>query len=489
MKRKLVSLFIVGTLAISACGSKKDINYSEDLADNNIEAASSVEVSEVDSIDKKSDDYGNSEDAYYKEGSKVMYADATVNMSENAKYPTVEISKKEYDIDTLREIADGFFDDGKYEQYLDVSQGNEEYVTERINRLERYKTELSKDSELAPPWIQKEIDAYNYGLYEMEYTNLMIKYSLDPEYRIYNFDFNETTGLCDAEYCFFEGLHGGELYKMKYYKLNDRTYIECYKPTDNYEKDIIYTFNNDIEDEEFLDSQSDNSINEVDVDEAKEKALEFIKLFGLDGYVVTEVLNTSCVNYDALNKTASVGDKDSFEYGYKILLAKDISGQQKTYHMENSFVVDIPHVAIVDEDVSKKIIKSKHVDEEYISVVVTKSGVSQITIINPMNVDNIVTEDSKLLPIEDIQRIAGDRFSEKKFYTFDNDVDVYEIKLGLGQVYNNGDIMLVPVWNYMYQVHNEYSKLSAMPRSVLTINAIDGTIVGEDLTDNLTKNN
>lgn len=153
------------------------------------------------------------------------------------------------------------------------------------------------------------------------------------------------------------------------------------------------------------------------------------------------------------------------------------------------------------------------IENEKIRIRVSNDGVAAFSWINPIEAINVINDDVKLLPFEEIIKYAQQRM--KLSYNLvamvplhdDSDIDlqlekykevnvnIYEIELGLTRipVYNKvGEYMMIPVWNF-YGVYDIIGKseenthlmsdddLSERRYKIplVTVNAIDGSIIKE----------
>lgn len=487
MKRKILVVGMVCFIMLTSCDkqSKKDIDYNSDLAKNNVvvEDVSSNTSSDAKPYrDGEVEKKGEYDFCYDIDGSNISVR-ANISRKANAKYPKVKVSLKEYTEDDIKQIADSFFDEGKYEMYLDPSQGNENYALNREHRLQAYLSEYMGNE---PEWINDErIMLGDFVENYKEYNNdISINYDVENDIKYYTMNDNNIMGLAGIEYCYLEGKRNGELYKMKFAKKDGRMYVECYKPVLSENTKIVGSESsvNDMD----IDSFKEDS-NLMSYDDAEKQAYDVIKQFGFDGYDVYDVSTTIYVKQGISINDSDIVDEGGFDKAFKFYFARNYAGEYKEYTMENAHYGGDLQGALIDDDSGWSAPYSKHNDEECITVIISESGFCELQIMNPMNLDEVMEEESKLLDIEEINNIARTRIAERDFETLVNEIEVTDIKLGYGQIYKDGKIMMVPVWNYMYIPMGELGNISLFPRSLITTNAIDGSIIGEDMTENLTK--
>ena len=121
---------------------------------------------------------------------------------------------------------------------------------------------------------------------------------------------------------------------------------------------------------------------------------------------------------------------------------------------------------------------------ETLAFFVNDSGIVGMHWEAPYTIGDAVTEDSALLRFEDVADIF------QKMYLVDNDgqkqtVTVDRICLGYTRIAEQdkeGSGILVPAWDFFGTVTDENGNTTADPyRSLLTINAIDGSIISRDM--------
>jgi hypothetical protein len=144
---------------------------------------------------------------------------------------------------------------------------------------------------------------------------------------------------------------------------------------------------------------------------------------------------------------------------------------------------------------------------EEIKVKVSNDVVVEFKWTNPTDVSNVLNESAKLLPFNEIIKIAKKHMRLKynivtiapvweESETYEEDlanylgaeINITQVRLGLGGVdaYNSvGDYMLVPVWSFygsykLDTVSDEYENENIdlfMP--LISINAVDGSIIDQ----------
>ena len=113
---------------------------------------------------------------------------------------------------------------------------------------------------------------------------------------------------------------------------------------------------------------------------------------------------------------------------------------------------------------------------ETISVIVNEEGIIGFEYNFPLSEEEMISENAKLMPIEDVLAIAKQYFSAQYY----DDLVISDMKLSYTRIdkqNDKGHYYYVPVWDF-------YGKTSMIDPgtdleiySFLTINALDGTII------------
>lgn len=120
---------------------------------------------------------------------------------------------------------------------------------------------------------------------------------------------------------------------------------------------------------------------------------------------------------------------------------------------------------------------------EMLDIVIDDSGIIEFYWVSPYTEPEIVTDDTKLLTFSEIQQIFEKMIIVKNSWIEDRTVqmDIDTVQLGLMRVTSPDERnvgILIPVWDFFGTVDNSTER----PRdSLLTINAVDGTIIDRRL--------
>lgn len=121
---------------------------------------------------------------------------------------------------------------------------------------------------------------------------------------------------------------------------------------------------------------------------------------------------------------------------------------------------------------------------EAITFVIDDSGIIEFYWTSPYTEPEIVTDDTKLLPFPEIKQVFEKMIMVKNSWTEGTSVqmDIDTVQLGLMRIVtpNQGNTgVLVPVWDFFGTTtyKNDEEQLSRPRDSLLTINAVDGTVI------------
>lgn len=113
-----------------------------------------------------------------------------------------------------------------------------------------------------------------------------------------------------------------------------------------------------------------------------------------------------------------------------------------------------------------------HYGYECIGALVTDNGIEEFCYLNPMEVSEELTEQSKVMEFKKIYEIAKEYCETHKM-----NCEIDTIRLCLGRVKYEDSYALLPVWSFEYNV--AFDSVEWYPQAVL-INAIDGSLIDAD---------
>lgn len=476
----------------AGCGNKKDLDYNNDLGNNGIEVtesktSTSDEASEVSETTESSvtTEEAKAVDLEYQVDSRQMVVKANIEGDVGKNGSTVKISSKKYTEEEIKKIADEFFDDGKYDFYLDPSQGDTTYLNNRLEKLKQYEGEYSNEDVENTIWIHSEENLIEKA--QKKQGEHADKYNVDEAFKLYYMTSDNDEGLEDCDYCYLEGKHNGKMYRMRYATKGDRTYLNIFEVTYDFENLPLSEFSKEDIQEINQEAESDTSLRsaydpEIEVGEAEKMAYDYVSKFGLEDYVINEECRVMIPSMGA--------NSDGIQLAYKFYMSKNIEGLQRNCHRENTFPYDSIGAYMADDLGEYK--QPQFLDEECVFVIVDSDGVIEMTAYNPVEVDSVESGDKTLMSFEEIDSIAKGRFEAKDYKLFDGDEEeicIDTVRLGWAQISENGEMYLVPAWDYLYSPLDASSDLAYVPggtkRSAICINAVDGSIIHEDVTGRL----
>ena len=126
-------------------------------------------------------------------------------------------------------------------------------------------------------------------------------------------------------------------------------------------------------------------------------------------------------------------------------------------------------------------------NEESLRIVINDDGLQALNYSTPNNITETLQEDCALLPFDEIMTIARSQMPFTATSVENNadaqrkaQVNVYEIRLGYMRVLRSDQpdsLMLVPVWDFYGTTRIGVSFDDSALHSMITINAIDGTVI------------
>lgn len=186
--------------------------------------------------------------------------------------------------------------------------------------------------------------------------------------------------------------------------------------------------------------------------------------------------------YDQLSETEQ-------EHGckgvYEFMFTRSVNGVAITY-TNDTMSAETPDKNEVNTNVSKPWLYEK------IRIFVDDEGIFALLWNAPYVVTEVVNERATMLPFEQIRQIFED-LMPLKYGQYDKDsaadkveISVKEVRLGLARIAERGktaQAVLVPVWDFFGTVSGtgRYTLGSDGYDSLLTINAIDGSIINRSL--------
>lgn len=215
---------------------------------------------------------------------------------------------------------------------------------------------------------------------------------------------------------------------------------------------------------------------DISPERIREDAKTLMTESGFDEFTIAGEEYVKAQVWDELTDTA-----ETIGSGYKIYFTRELDGIPVTYTYA-------PGGTTVDENEAPW-------PYEAISFIYGEEGIEDFLWVNPYQVEEAGNEYVFLLPFTDIQAVF-EKILPKKYADWDEEIsaEVYyeidEVKLGYMRVREKGNTekgTMIPVWDFfgsetiIYGDSGDMSVKAGPYESLLTINAMDGTVIDRSL--------
>lgn len=510
MKKRLIGLALLCSMSVAGCGGKKELDYNSELANQNMVTEARTAAATEDISDDTSD---NSDKGTVKDGqvivndNEVKYwldlkygevcVDADVTRQGASGYPEASVSRKEYSVDDVKAMADKFFDNASYYQTLFPLDANYTYLNDRQKQLEEYKTANGHTDSEYYYWEDEALnDIEHFGEFSQQNQDFGTRVEEGNIQYITAYS-EKNQELMNHEYIYLEGLHNGEIYNMKFIVNNDLTMVEIYK---NGVSAYSYTFDAlDVNNMDSIKADVEHwgleiaSEDIVDEEKARDIAVEYLDKLGIEGYTPIDNL-LSCVQAEAKKEQ---GINGSVEFVYNIVFSKTVNDKTKiSSNMTWPCNKDsVERLFDYDRSIYSNMIQRDIPTTEYVVVTVDKDGFNRLCLVNPIDIDEITNQEANLMSFEEINEIAKHEMETSNQFNANDNVVIDTVTLGIGEVNDNGNRRLVPVWYYAYDDNKKLtyndgdqgstlglfldSSVRRTKKVAVMINAIDGTVIKE----------
>lgn len=238
-------------------------------------------------------------------------------------------------------------------------------------------------------------------------------------------------------------------------------------------------------------------------EEVISEVTEAINQMGLGEYYVQGGGYYACwiANENAMSLMEYLDSKYLSGMGYGVHLYRVEDGIPITYTYEDGGFIDYDFEKLIQamENGEELVPESVYWPYEEMTFIYTNDGLRTFEWINPYIIENMSEEYVFLLPFSDISNIFEDLILKKSADSFNNegdtvDIQVDKVVLSYMRVREKGSLegTLIPVWDFfgtkIYknaagEVDNVVDRVydGVTPASMMTINAMDGTIVERGL--------
>lgn len=221
--------------------------------------------------------------------------------------------------------------------------------------------------------------------------------------------------------------------------------------------------------------EGEKSHSSISTEQIKEDAQILMEALGFDEFVVSGEEHVNTYAWDELTNEDILLDT-----GYKIHFTRELDGIPVTYTHESG--------TTTEEDNSSW-------PYETIDLVYNEEGLQDFLWVNPYELKEEGSEYVFLLPFSDIQNVFEKMIVKKHSDWYQDDLvnicyEINEVRLGYMRIREKGNAKegtMIPVWDFFGSetiVYNDMDEVSvlAMPyESMLTINAMDGTVIDRGL--------
>lgn len=457
-------------------------------------------VKEYESAEGKVKDMVNAPDTYqnqaeYENGALVIDTNAEVILPGADTMNTYKVSAEEVNQEMIDKVTNAFFDEAKFYHAYSYSQWTKEQYQEEITRLKQYKAEgnldpyeygkdengelyfnidevIARDEEdmaNAPDEAVKEEVKPSFGLEWISGKGEEAEKQVD-EHEFYgvaetdqgNYNYTITSGEMSADVKFsIEKIRDDVPDPREFTAWVEGRYLLDYQRDD-------YNGMTEEELKEFVD---------ISYEDAKKVAREKIEKLGWDW----EICNW---DYTVFKHGEGNAQKDNIlDGGYLFYFTRTLDGVPVTF--TESYGGGL-------EDMDSTLIPWSY---ERCEVIVGDDGIQKVEIYNPYHIDEVQTENVKLMDFDSIAKIYEQmmevsnadiaEFEKQRTY------HIKKITLGYSRVYeptvDNRSGILVPVWDFFggfdieIEGHHEKNNGEHSRQSFMTINAIDGTVIDREL--------
>lgn len=142
--------------------------------------------------------------------------------------------------------------------------------------------------------------------------------------------------------------------------------------------------------------------------------------------------------------------------------------------------IDDVEVAFEDHDIVPEELNTEAVAYECLTVAVSNDGIVGLTWWFPLKYEDTISENVTMMPMEDVLGIAKNYFSIQAY----GKMNITDMKLTYTRIDkrdDKGHYYYVPVWDFYGNTPYSDPWIDQSIRSLLTINALDGTIIDRSL--------
>lgn len=454
MKKKIlcVGIVILAFASLTGCDKDKKMDYSvstqeveEHSGDNSI---GGQELSDEGTKTGISEEGMPQHITYDVTGKNVTVAvDADVILPNSINYcPVVELSRREFNNEDVKNYADMIFDEGSYFLYMPYSEEQIEFLRNKFQNIINETT----DDEL-------KLNIENNYLMDLDFKEELLDsfdVYIDGEIKFYSVPVVDDVY---ANECKLIGTIDGEYYMLSIGDDGSNSYLSLDK------MNLMYA-PEDIDPKNFEELSMNNTCS-YSMEEAQALAEDYLSKLGLDDLSVVRINHVNRWSLDS-----STMDEEEQINGYCIYFGRKYGGYNMVYADHNFYSAYGAYD--IDEETQEYIPMQ---GEEFASVYVDDDGIALISVGNPLEEKNTLTDQPVMLSFDSVDQIAQ---TTMKDYADRGDfaVEIDEIELGYASVKQDGQITLVPAWYYFTYLDSEKYGLY-LRNACIVINALDGSVI------------
>lgn len=470
MKRKVVSVLLIATMAVSlltGCNTKT-VEYPTEETSEDDSSEIPTHLSKV--IESNS-------------GKALCNIEADVVADMSSPYPVYEIEPIEYSDSDLASLCDSIFDDGDYAVICPICCAGSEYIAFRSQQLENRKNDYIKAGKEVPYYIDQELK--DLGIQERDVLPLEVVGHYTGEVKWYEIEkimkARNNVDDYDLKYCFLEGKINGELFKVGITDYYNNITVFGFKENCNPEDPDSFTVQKNTDESEIkaaLNEKNESECQEIlqrlgiaDYQCIGEKGAKLYGMITLKGQTLMD--EKGVVRYYAPEVEGRTRPLEFYndcfyetENYYKIIPTGSMMNFVITNTTEGNVGMPTPDSEII-------------LGYESVYVCMDEDGVNSFGWSSPCRTVKVETADTQLLDFDAVIDRIEDSF--KLIYStypsaFGGTVpEITGIELGMCRVTKGGkQYYMVPAW-YIYMDDNRTS----IPISCAdyAVNAVDGSVV------------
>jgi menaquinone-dependent protoporphyrinogen IX oxidase len=280
-----------------------------------------------------------------------------------------------------------------------------------------------------------------------------------------------------SSFCYVTGTIDGRAYRLEFYKYSTGSSMTL-RCTEQPISNLYYDSEGGVSDayaiaDDSKDMPESGNPCTYTMEEAEKMAEDYMSKLGYSDYAVTDAYNAE-YPAEEIDESGLVTYDNLEVNGYMIFLGRRVKNLSTVYSIDQTRM-ELSDYHIGDEE------WSYNYGYESAWVYVNDNGIEQCSIINPMKVTEVSTENASLLSFSSVDGMAQNYMDRVlKYDCAGGNAKVYikDVKFGLGRVSSDDgeSYSLIPMWFY-FDDTNYYAFNYVYPEVSFAVNAIDGSII------------